>query len=125
MAHTPGPWHFEEDEELEYSFDTELFTGHSIIDGVLNQIAIIPTDQFDEKEFIANSRLLSASPDLLEVCIPFANEATLYLLENFTYRCACCNAEPQNVSACDFEHRSDCPVIKVREAIAKAEGKSA
>jgi len=70
-----------------------------------------------------DARLFVASPDLLEACIPFANEATLYLLENFTYRCACCNAEPQSVSACDFEHRSDCPVIKARVAIAKTEGK--
>ena len=77
----------------------------------------------DEKEDCPLCIAEDLEADLLEACIPFANEATLYLLENLTYRCACCNAEPQNVPACDFEHRSDCPVVRARAEIAKAEGK--
>lgn len=70
MKHTPAPWNFE-------FTQTNAFTVYKKVDGKDSyfDIAYLMTDQqLKSEEQSANAQLISAAPELLEVCQKVLNE---------------------------------------------------
>ena len=98
-THTPGPWEF-------------CGTGEIRSTKPVKSICRVEDGTEDSRvklsEYVANSALLAASPDLLD--------AAYYALKCFTGDRVCYYCHAVDNDGCE----SDCPAEKLRSAIAKA-----
>lgn len=115
LSHTPGPW------QVSGVRQRADYKGHMVgPDG--DGVTIVPYNEKDHAECLANARLIAAAPDLLE------------LAKRYAMQCAHCDGNGFTVGDDGISGRGpddveptryaceDC--ADIREVIAKAEGRS-
>ena len=117
MGHTPGPWR-------STRYNAVLKSCNFFAIEAEDHTGMIAEVDDDTKDAEANARLIAQSPALLEVCKELLEEHYLFRKDN---RLVCPFCMTESIADCpvNFPHSPDCPVIKARQVIAKAEGREA
>lgn len=113
MSHTPGPWHEDRKESMYEGFHSTRIASPSGA-GIARVHRLDAADPSDSVEAIANSRLITAAPDLLaslRLCVAS-------LADHIVVDAECAGIAPNAVCPCETD-----TLPKARAAIAKAEGR--